>query len=152
MAVVTENMVAGTSAKVFIQVCVVAVCCSVLQCEGYIVAGTSAKVFIQVCVVAVRSVLLQCIATWCSVLQCVYIVLQYDAVCCSVEGTWLLVLLPKPSYRCVLLQSAVCCSRVWQHGALCCSMMQVFRQLCLVAVCCSVFLKCFEICCTVLQC
>ena len=35
------------------------------------VAGTSAKVFIQVCVVAVRSVLLQCIATWCSVLQCV---------------------------------------------------------------------------------
>ena len=88
------------------------------------IAGTYAKVFTQVCGVAVCSVqcaVVVCVAVCCSVLQCV-------ALCYNVERTWLLLSLSKSSYKCLLLQCAVCCFSV----AMCCSVL-----LC-VAVCCEV--------------
>jgi len=63
----------------YIELCCVAVCCSVLQC---VAVRCSALQCVAVC-----CSVLQCVAVCCSVLQCVavhYSVLQCVAVCCSV--------------------------------------------------------------------
>jgi len=81
----------------------VAVCCSVLQCFG----GVRTNPLILGRVLG-RSVLLQCVTVCCSVLQCFAVrcrALQCVAVCCSV-------------LQCV----AVCCS-VLQCVAMCCSVL-----------------------------
>ena len=102
---------------------------------------------VLLCVIAVCCSMLQCIAGCCSVLQCVEVccsVLQCVAVCCSVlrhklhsDSTLTLhALLSCSVLHCV----AIYCS-VLQYIAVRCSVLQC------VAVCCSV-LQCVAVCCT----